>query len=156
MCGVLKNTDETVRKKARKTFVQIAEELGPRYLPYILSELKSNLNKGFMVWYLIASSAHQPHPNANPNPHPNKHKHNWTILICYYCCVGACFVLHSACSPQTNGSYSCPWSNRWVCALISWGKLRCNICKMMFICFLDNYQRRHWSCRWSSWEIYRC
>ena len=49
VCQTLKNRARNVRDIARDTLVKMAAALGPRYLPYIIREMKELLTRGYQV-----------------------------------------------------------------------------------------------------------
>ena len=49
VCQTLKNRARNVRDVARDTLVKMAAALGPRYLPYIIREMKELLTRGYQV-----------------------------------------------------------------------------------------------------------
>ena len=49
MCQTLKNRSRDVRDTGRDTLVKMACALGPKYLRYIVKEMKEMLNRGYMV-----------------------------------------------------------------------------------------------------------
>ncbi len=49
MCQTLKNRSRDVRDIGRNTLVKMAAALGPRYLQYIIKEMRDALDRGYMV-----------------------------------------------------------------------------------------------------------
>ena len=49
VCKTLKNRSRDVRAVARDTLLKMAHSLGPRYLQYIVKELKESLTRGYQV-----------------------------------------------------------------------------------------------------------
>ena len=49
VCQTLKNRSRDVRDAGRDTLVKMACALGPKYLRYIVKEMKDMLNRGYMV-----------------------------------------------------------------------------------------------------------
>ena len=49
VCQTLKNRLRDVRDTGRDTLVKMACALGPKYLHYIVKEMKDMLNRGYMV-----------------------------------------------------------------------------------------------------------
>uniref|UniRef100_A0A158R5P3 DRIM domain-containing protein n=1 Tax=Syphacia muris TaxID=451379 RepID=A0A158R5P3_9BILA len=49
MCDLLMSRSIHVRECARKTLAEILDTLGPKYLPFIIREVKLNLSKGYQV-----------------------------------------------------------------------------------------------------------
>ena len=47
ICNFLKSRSPDVRNTARETLVKIQSTLGPRFFPYILSELRGSLRRGY-------------------------------------------------------------------------------------------------------------
>lgn len=52
VCQFLKSRSQDIRKSSRDTLVKIAQSLGPSYFPYILSEMKSALTRGYQLHVL--------------------------------------------------------------------------------------------------------
>ncbi|KAK3096539.1 hypothetical protein FSP39_001125 [Pinctada imbricata] len=52
VCNFLKSRAKDIRDAARDTLVKILSALGPKYFPYILSELRGALRKGYQVHVL--------------------------------------------------------------------------------------------------------
>ncbi|XP_034333284.2 small subunit processome component 20 homolog [Magallana gigas] len=52
VCNFLKSRAVEIRNTARDTLVQITTSLGPRFFPFILSELRGTLRKGYQVHVL--------------------------------------------------------------------------------------------------------
>lgn len=50
VCVTLKNRSRDVRDIGRSTLVKMATSLGPKYLKYIIREMKDSLTRGYMVW----------------------------------------------------------------------------------------------------------
>lgn len=53
VCNFLKSRAVEIRNTARDTLVQITTSLGPRFFPFILSELRGTLRKGYQVKKLM-------------------------------------------------------------------------------------------------------
>ena len=53
LCNYLKSRLETVRRVTRETMHKIMESLGPSYLPTLLQEMTTLLNRGFFVHVLV-------------------------------------------------------------------------------------------------------
>ena len=49
VCHSLKNRSRDVRDVARETLVKMATILGPRYLQYVIKEMKELLTRGYQV-----------------------------------------------------------------------------------------------------------
>lgn len=49
VCNFLKSRAESIRIIARDTLVKIALALGPRFLPFIVKEMRSVLTKGYQA-----------------------------------------------------------------------------------------------------------
>ncbi len=49
VCQTLKNRSREVRDVGRGTLVKMATALGPRYLQYIVKEMRDALDRGYMV-----------------------------------------------------------------------------------------------------------
>ena len=49
VCQTLKNKSRDVRDVSRSTLVKMAAALGPKYLQYIIKEMKDTLDRGYMV-----------------------------------------------------------------------------------------------------------
>lgn len=50
VCHTLRSYQRDVRDVARSTLVKIATLLGPKYLYFIVKEMKEALTKGYQVW----------------------------------------------------------------------------------------------------------
>lgn len=55
MCSLLMSRSVNVREAAGKTLIEIAKTLGPKYLPFIVREMKQNMKKGFQVCWNLSS-----------------------------------------------------------------------------------------------------
>uniref|UniRef100_A0A914X119 Small subunit processome component 20 homolog n=1 Tax=Plectus sambesii TaxID=2011161 RepID=A0A914X119_9BILA len=53
LCELLKSRSRDVRDSARKTLVAVVDALGPKYLPFVIKELKSTLSKGYQIHVMI-------------------------------------------------------------------------------------------------------
>ena len=49
VCNFLKSRAKDIRVTARDTLNKIVMSLGPRYFPYVLSELRGTLRRGYQV-----------------------------------------------------------------------------------------------------------
>lgn len=53
VCHMLKSRSFTIRELTRKTLCSMAVELGPRYLPFMIREMRSILTRGYQIHVLI-------------------------------------------------------------------------------------------------------
>uniref|UniRef100_A0A0M3JB44 Small subunit processome component 20 homolog (inferred by orthology to a human protein) n=1 Tax=Anisakis simplex TaxID=6269 RepID=A0A0M3JB44_ANISI len=53
LCTLLMSRSINVREVARKTIISVVEALGPKYLPFVVKEMKMILNKGYQVHVMI-------------------------------------------------------------------------------------------------------
>ena len=62
VCQTLKNRSRDVRDVGRTTLIKMAASLGPKYLKYIIKEMKESLTRGYMVrnknFYLVHTHTH--------------------------------------------------------------------------------------------------
>lgn len=49
VCNSLKNRSRDVRDVARDTLIKMATSLGPKYLQYVIKEMKELLTRGYQV-----------------------------------------------------------------------------------------------------------
>lgn len=54
MCNFLKSRAKDIRDIARDTLVKILMSLGPSYFPYILTEMRGTLQRGYQVGTMSA------------------------------------------------------------------------------------------------------
>ena len=57
VCQVLKNRSRDVRDIGRSTLVKMATSLGPKYLKYIIKEMKESLTRGYQL-HVLGYSLH--------------------------------------------------------------------------------------------------
>ena len=53
VCKTLKNRSRDVRAVARDTLLKMTHSLGPRYLQFIVKELKESLTRGYQVRAIV-------------------------------------------------------------------------------------------------------
>uniref|UniRef100_F1KPR6 Small subunit processome component 20 n=1 Tax=Ascaris suum TaxID=6253 RepID=F1KPR6_ASCSU len=56
LCSLLMSRSINVREVARKTVISVVEALGPKYLPFVVKEMKAILSKGYQVHVMIFST----------------------------------------------------------------------------------------------------
>uniref|UniRef100_A0A915BRI6 DRIM domain-containing protein n=1 Tax=Parascaris univalens TaxID=6257 RepID=A0A915BRI6_PARUN len=55
LCSLLMSRSINVREVARKTIISVVEALGPKYLPFVVREMKAILSRGYQVHVMIFS-----------------------------------------------------------------------------------------------------
>ena len=49
ICSCLKSRSKETRDVARDTLIKVTQSLGPKYVPYVVKEMKDTLTKGYQV-----------------------------------------------------------------------------------------------------------
>lgn len=52
ICNCLKSRSRETRDVARETLIKMTQSLGPKYVPYVVKEMKDTLTKGYQVWIM--------------------------------------------------------------------------------------------------------
>ena len=53
VCNFLKSRAQSIRMVARDTLVKAIRSLGPKYLPFIIREMRQILTKGYQVFFAV-------------------------------------------------------------------------------------------------------